>query len=114
MPRLETFNVKIRTGAQGIDESPAYSINGFPLGFDTSSGGVGPGETFEGLGQPQSFPHSLLLSGPTKGAWEIEGVEVSYRLAGQEPYQVTLGPVTLDARSDLNLWYERPPKLIDV
>lgn len=114
MPRLDAFTLKIRTGASGLQEPPKYSINGFPLEFDALQGGTAPGEVLEATGHPQSFPHSLVLSGPEEGAWDIEGIEVTYECANETPYTLRLGPVSLDKRADLNLWYPRPPKVIDV
>ena len=114
MPRLDTFEIKIRTGDSGLNAAPKYGINGFPLEFDESSGGTGAGETFVAKGEPQSFPHSLTLIGPEQGEWRIEGAEITYQCANETPYTVRLGGVTLDHRSDLNLWHPRPPQVIDV
>ncbi|MBI2421702.1 MAG: hypothetical protein HYV27_02650 [Candidatus Hydrogenedentes bacterium] len=115
MPRLEKFTVKIQTGAQGLGTVPKYKINGFPLEFDTQEGGTGTGETLQVMGEVQSFPHSLTLDGPRDGqAWEIEGMEVTYEVYGQDPFTIRLGGVRLDDESDLNLWYERPAAVLDV
>jgi hypothetical protein len=114
MPRLDTFTLKIRTGSQGMPGAPKYSINGFPLEFDALQGTTAPEEVLEVTGHPQSFPHSLLLLGPEEGAWEIQQLEATYHCANETPYTVRLGAVTLDSRSDLNVWYPRPPKVIDV
>ena len=116
MPRLEKFTLKIQTGGQGVDAEFKYKINGFPLAFDTQEGGTGPGEQLEAVGEVQSFPHSLTLDGPRQGSgtWEIDGMEITYEIYGQEPYTLRFGGVTLDEQSDLNLWYERPPVVIDV
>jgi hypothetical protein len=114
MPRLETFELQIQTGAQGLPEPPQYSINGFTLDFDEAEGGAGPGQTLHAKAAPQSYPHSLLLLGPAEGAWSIESITATYHCAGEEPYVMRLGPVTLDDRSDLSIWYERPPRTIDV
>lgn len=114
MPRLETLELQIKTGAQGGGTTPQYSINGFTLEFDEVEGGVGPGETLTAKAAPQSYPHSLLLIGPEEGQWEIEGITATYYCAGDEPYVVRFGSVTLDDRSDLNIWHERPPRTIDV
>ena len=114
MPRLDQFNLKITTGAQGLEGPLKFSINGFPLGFDEVAGGTGAGETAEVQGSPQSFPHALLLGGPEEGAWEIEGIEATYHCQAEEPYTVRLGAVTLDHRSDLNIWHPRPGEVLDV
>ena len=114
MPRLESFSIKIKTGDAGLQDTPKYSINGFPLEFDEATGSVEAGETFEGKGFPQSFPHTLLLSGPTDGTWDIQGIEATYQCAHFEPYTVRLGAIQLHDNADLNLWYEPPPKALDV
>jgi len=114
MPRLDTFQLKLTTGNAGPGGVPKYTINGFPLDFDEQSGGTGPGETLEAVAHPQSFPHTLVLSGPEQGDWEILGGEIVYRCDGEEAYTVKLGAVTLDDRADLNLWYARPAKVFDV
>ncbi|MCC6145199.1 MAG: helicase [Candidatus Hydrogenedentes bacterium] len=114
MPKLDAVTLKIKTGTQGPGEMPQYIINGFKLDFEQLEGGTGPGETLVAVGEPQSFPHSLHLTGPKSGSWEIEGIEATYECAGFEPYTVRLGAVTLDDESDLNIWHERPAKLIDV
>lgn len=114
MPRLDTFHLTLQTGGEGPGTIPKYTINGFPLEFDESSGGTGPGETLNAVAHPQSFPHTLVLGGPVQGSWEIAGGEIVYHCDGEEAYTITLGAVTLDDRADLNLWYARPPKVFDV
>lgn len=114
MPRLDTFQLSLITGETGPGCVPKYSINGFPLEFDEQTGGTNPGETLEVVAHPQSFPHTLILSGPESGNWEIAGAEITYQCDGEDPYTVKLGAVTLDDHADLNLWYARPPKVFDV
>lgn len=114
MPRLNTFDVVVKTGGHGPGVQPKWSINGFVVGFDQFKGGTGPGEIFAGTGNPGSFPHTLLLCGPENGDWDIEEVKVTYYPQGEEPYSVRLGPVRLDSESDLNIWYERPQPVFDV
>jgi hypothetical protein len=114
MPRLDTFELQIRTGEHGLAEPPRYSINGFPLEFDEVEGGTGPGETARVVAAPQSYPHSLLLLGPQEGAWDIAGMTATFYCMGEEPYVLRFSPVTLDDRSDLNIWRERPIRTIEV
>jgi hypothetical protein len=114
MPKLNTFDVVVKTGASGRTTAPKWVINGFPVDFDESKGGTGPGEMFEATGNPGSFPHTLLLQGPHEGTWDIESVKVTYYPNGEEPYTVRLGAVTLDHESDLNIWHERPQPVFDV
>jgi hypothetical protein len=114
MPRLETFSLEIRTGENRGPDRPKYGINGFPLEFDKYEGGTGSGETLRVMGSPQSFPHALTLGGPEEGQWDIESIKATYHCAGQEPYSVQLGAVTLDDETDLNIWYERPAPVFDV
>jgi hypothetical protein len=114
MPRLESFTLELRTGEKGLAHVPRYSINGFEIEFDAVEGGCGPGETLRATAMPQSFPHKLILQGPEEGTWDIAGATLTFQVQGGEPYTVRLGGVTLGDRDDLNLWYERPEKVIDV
>lgn len=114
MPKLSSFTLKIKTGRQGRSDVPQYAINGFTLDFDNASGSMQTGETLEATGTPESFPHSLTLIGPPEGGWDIEGIEASYQCVGEEPYTVRLGALTLDDQSDLNIWHQRPERMIDV
>jgi len=114
MPRLETIEVAIETGKRALDGVPAYAINGHELEFDEVSGGKGPGESMRLVGSPRSFPHSLTLTGPDSGCWDIEKIEATFHVSGGDPYTVCLGAVTLDEETCLNLWYDRPPQLLDV
>lgn len=114
MPRLQSFEVKVVTGANGLSGAPQYSINGFTLDFDEAKGGCGPNETLEAVGMPDSYPHSLVLRGPESGVWSIDGLTVTYNLAGETPYTLRFGPVELDNESDLNIWQPRPAPAFDV
>jgi hypothetical protein len=114
MPRLESFTLKIKTGDRGPEALPRYEINGFPVDFDEASGGIAPGDTLEVTGNPQSFPHTLVLTGPGQGVWDIEGIEALYRCGDEEPYAVRLGAASLDDHSDLDIWYTKPDPVIDV
>ncbi len=116
MPKLETFTVEIRTGDKPGPERPRFNINGFPLDFDEVEGSTGPGQLLTAKGSPGSFPHALTLSGPEEGSgpWEIEGLRLQYTCAGDQPYTVRLGAVTLDDNSDLNIWHEKPTPVFDV
>jgi hypothetical protein len=105
---LQSFTLVVKTGEYGNPELPRYAINGFPLDFEESSGGCGPGEIFHATGYPESFPHSLLLVGPSDGVWDLEETSVTLWIEGERPYTVRLGSVQLDNLSDLNLWYEPP------
>ena len=116
MPKLEKFQLDIKTGSKPGPDKMKFNINGFPLEFETVEGGVGSGETAHLVGCPQSFPHSLTLAGPEEGSepWEIESVTATYECMGGEPYVVRMGSVTLDDNSDLNIWHERPAPVFDV
>jgi len=114
MPRLETFEITIENGKRGLDRAPAYAINGHELDFEEVNGGNGPGETMRLVGAPRSFPHSLTLTGPDEGGWDIEKIEATFHVSGGDPYTVCLGAVTLDPETCLNLWYDRPAPVLDV
>lgn len=114
MPRLQTFELVIETGARGCSSPPKYSINGFMLDFDETEGGCGPGETFRGVGMPDSFPHTLVLHGPREGVWDIASIRATYSPLGEEPYTVKFSAVSLDHETDLNIWHQRPAPTFDV
>ena len=116
MPRLDMFHLAIKTGERRGPETAEYAINGFPLDFDECEGSTESGGMLHVKGNPQSFPHALVLQGPKEGegTWDIESVEASYTCAGEEPYTIHLGAISLDDESDLNIWYERPAPTFDV
>jgi len=113
VPRLDTLELQIQTGQRGLGRAPSYAINSHEIAFDQISGGTGSGEILMAAGSPRSFPHSLTLTGPDEGVWDIEHIELTFHV-GEQPYTVHLGAVTLDSESKLNLWYDRPPLLLDV
>jgi hypothetical protein len=113
MSILEKLELTIKTGQRGLSRAPGYAINSHELPFDQLSGGYGSGETLTAAGSPRSFPHSLTLTGPDQGSWDIEQIDLTFHI-GTQPYTVHLGAVTLDSESKLNLWYDRPPFLLDV
>ena len=114
MPKLRSFHLAITTGQHGRDDLPKYAINGFPLAFDETEGGCASGETFDGTGRPDSFPHSLHLIGPAEGQWDLATITVTYFAQDEEPYTYEFAPVTLDAESNLNIWKPRPAPVFDV
>jgi len=114
MPRLDTFEITIRTGERGRATTPTWAINGFDVEFEQTEGGAGPGEIFKASGNAGSFPHTLLLRGPDDGPWDIEEADITYYVNGELPYTVKLGAVTLDDDADLNIWYDRPQPVLDV
>jgi len=114
MSLLQSFEITIETGDRGNSNVPRFSINGFPLEFDAHHGDTTPGATFRAQGSPESYPHTLQLSGPREGAWDIESATVVYYPEGEPPYTVRLGSVSLEDDADLNIWYERPLPVFDV
>ncbi len=114
MPKLNSFNIKIVTGDQGMDEPVQFSINSHMVPFENVQGGTGAGQTFEGDFEVNSFAHSLALVGPKKGAWNIREMEVAFNSENTEPYSVRYGEVTLDETNEVNLWQDPPLKTFDV
>lgn len=114
MPRLERFDIEIDTGEHPGPGSPQYAINGFPLDLDAGEGSTAAGATFKASGEPRSFPHSLVLRGPDDGTWDIQSVRITYTCGDMAPYSVSLGAVSLDDQSDLNIWHEPPMPIWDV
>jgi hypothetical protein len=114
MPRLQSFELTIKTGENAPDFEPAYVINGFQLPFDVTEGSAKPGEVLQATGRPDSFPHSLHLTGPDEGKWDLAAVSITYYPYGEEPYTLEFEPLTLEAGSDLNIWQQRPEPVFDV
>ena len=114
MPRLDTFEIEIKTGENGHRDIPQYVINGFPLTFEHSEGTTESRGVLKATGAPQSFPHSLVLRGPSEGVWDIEETTITYYSMGSAPYTVRLGAVTLDHESDLNILHQAPAQSFDV
>ena len=114
MPKLQTFDVRIKTGERAPSKTPRYSINGFMLDFEQTQGGIAKGDVFIATGNPDSFPHTLLLSGPEEGHWDIDELAVTYHCAGEPAYTLRFAGVTLDSESDLNIWHARPEPAFDV
>lgn len=114
MPKLNSFELIIRTGEKPLESTPTFIINGFPLDFEQVEGSTGVGDTLRATGSPESFPHTLLLHGPEEGEWEITEIRATYFTQGEEPYHIRFGRVLLDDKSDLNIWAERPLPTFDV
>ena len=121
MPRLDMLQLSIKVGERGLGSNPRYEINGFDLEFDEIKGGSGPNETLELTGKPKKFPRTMTLTGPDEGYWDIVEIVATYHVTTADfdavdngPYSVRLGAVTLDAETELNLWYDRPPPLLEV
>jgi len=115
------LQLTIKVGERGLGRNPRYEINGFDLEFDAIEGGCGPNETLKLVGKPKRFPRSMTLTGPDEGCWDIKEIIATYHVATADfnandsgPYTLRLGAVTLDAETKLNLWYERPPPLLEV
>lgn len=114
MPRLNTFQVTIETGDSGTQGPVKFSINNHQLPLENTRGGVGPGETFQGGFEVNSFAHSLTLVGPQQGRWDIQSLKVDYACENTEPYSVRFGPVTLDETTEVNIWQDPPLPTFDV
>lgn len=114
MPRLNHFMVRIETGPEGLSADPKVNFNGHTLPLTKVDGGTGPGETYEGGLAPMSFVHRMSLIGPDAGRWTIGKMSVTYDCAGEPPYTVNFGAVTLDESNEANVWKEKPPVVWDV
>lgn len=114
MPRLDRFEVILTTGEQGRDDLPAWKINGFEQPFVEVEGTCASGMTFKGIGQPRSFPHSLVISGPAEGSWDIQHLVITYHNAGAEPYTVEFGAIEVTNDADVNIVAEPPLATYDV
>lgn len=114
MPRLQCFDLTVKTGEHGCDRQPAFVINGFELEFDNADGSYETGGTLICKGSPDSFPHSLHLTGPNEGVWDIDELEITYYPYGEEPYTLRFAPISIDSESDLNIWHKKPSAVWDV
>ncbi len=114
MPRLNRFTIKIHTGEKGLSGPVQCKFNGHVLPLENISGGTGPGEVYEGSFSPLSFIHGFTLVGPPAGEWNIHRIDLSYDAEGMGSYEISLGEVTLDETTELNLWKEKPLPLFDV
>lgn len=112
--RIEFFTVAVTTGKEGRPDVPTYKINGFEQPLTDIEGGCGPGETLKAKGEPRSFAHSLLLSGPEEGAWDVASFTVTYHLSSGEPYTVRFGSAVVESDADLNIHEEPPLPVFDV
>ena len=114
MPRLNNFKVKIETGSAGTHGAVLFNINNHTLPFENAQGGTGPGKTFEGNFEVNSFAHSLTLVGPQEGKWDIKKITVDFDAEGGTPYSAVFGAVTLDDSNEVNIWKDPPLPVFDV
>jgi len=114
MPKLSRFKIRIETGDTGTPGPVLFNINNHVLPFENAEGGTGPGESFTGEFEINSFAHTLALVGPQEGSWRISGMTVDFVCESTPPYSVRYGEVTLDETSEVNLWQEPPLPVFDV
>ena len=114
MPRLLDFKLTIETDDRGTAGPVLFSINNHQVPLENLMGGTGPGETLEGGFSVNSFAHSLTLIGPEAGEWGIKSIKVDYNCENTEPYSVTFGEVTLNDRTEVNIWQDPPLPTFDV
>lgn len=114
MPKLISFQIKVKTGDAGMQEPVSFSINSHVVPFENVKGGTGPGETLECDFEVNSFAHSLTLVGPKKGTWNIREMVVGFKAEHTEPYSVRFGEVTLDETNEVNIWRDPPLPTFDV
>ena len=103
MPRVNTFKVKVQTGQQGMSEPVHFNFNNHKLPFDNVEGSAESGKVFEG-----SFV------GPESGKWEIEKITIELDCENEKPYTVQFGAVTLDDKTEVNIWQDPPILAFDV
>ncbi|MCB0220119.1 MAG: helicase [Chrysiogenetes bacterium] len=114
MPRLLTFRISIKTGETGHKGPVVCRFNDHVMPLEAVQGGTGPGETYSGEFSPMSFVHGFVLEGPAEGSWDIERIDMDYDLGADGSHQVALGPVTLDEKTSVNIWKDRPLPTWDV
>ncbi|MFT7622936.1 MAG: hypothetical protein ACI9WU_002111 [Myxococcota bacterium] len=115
MPRIDDVEVRISTGARGIEGPPVLVFNGHLIPVRVEEGGTGSGEHFVGVARPNSFAHSVQILGPEPGteAWDIEKMEIVYRAPGEE-WTVRWGAVSVDDDANVDIWDEPPLPTWDV
>ncbi|MGE4160028.1 MAG: helicase [Planctomycetota bacterium] len=113
MPRLNSFKVGIDTGDQGPGTPPKFRFNGHEFELNDFSGSTAPGQACQGNFMPRSFVHAFTLIGPEKGTWNIQKVAIDFE-TDDGPLKVEIGPAELDAATELNLWYPKPPEAFAV
>ena len=114
MPRIDTIDVEIKTGAQGASSPVTFQFNGHNLAFENTTGGTGPGESFTGGFELRSFVHSVALNGPEEGSWDVDELRVTYTTGEDEPYVIRFGKVQLNDANAVNIWRDPPPPTFDV
>ena len=114
MPKINSFQLRLTTGARGRTDVPPFVINGFEVPLEKVTGGCGAGQVLEAEGNPQSFAHALLLRGPSEGAWDVTGFEITYHCGPKDSYSHRFGPATVESDGDLNLFEEKPLPVYDV
>ncbi len=82
--------------------------------FENGTGSAQSGQVFEGSFDVNSFAHSLTLVGPESGKWEIENITIEYDCENEKPYTVQFGAVTLDDKTEVNIWQDPPVPAFDV
>jgi len=114
MPRINRIEITIETGLQGREGPVCLEFNGHALPLNNAEGSAESESTLIGACQPNSFAHSVYLIGPDKGAWDINGISVTFDVSGDDPYTVRYGSITLDESQSLDIWLERPLPSFDV
>jgi hypothetical protein len=113
MPRLNQFTIKITTGANGLTTPVRCNFNSHIFELENFSGGTGSGGACQGEFSPHSFVHGFSLVGPDEGSWDVMRVDMHYETP-EQVWDLSFGPVTLDATNELNLWYLQPAEAWDV
>lgn len=113
MPRLNSFKVGIETGGQGPGTAPKFRFNGHEFELNELTGSTAPGQNCSGHFTPRSFVHAFTLIGPESGSWDVSKVAIDFD-TDDGPLKVEVGPAVLDAATELNLWYPKPPEAFAV
>ena len=114
MPRVLKFKVNIETGKQGPNETVNFCFNNHKMPFENVIGSNESDAIFEVSFDVNSFAHSLTLVGPESGKWEIEKITIELDCENEKPYTVQFGAVTLDDKTEVNIWQDPPILAFDV
>jgi hypothetical protein len=115
VPKIETVTVRITTGKSGSSDPVRIRFNNFEIPLKATSGGCGPGETFEGAFRLGSMGHACSLLGPRSGTWDISSLDVTwdYRPVA-DPVTYRFGAMTLKAGGETNILDAPPPPPFEV
>jgi hypothetical protein len=114
MPRLNKFEIEIKSGKSAHHGPILYRFNGFEFPLEPKPNvdenlDAGTNPIFRGISKDlDSMIHTMTLVGPESGEWEIEEFKVTYHLMDGEPFSMNFGKITLNESNMVNIWKGQP------